>query len=76
MIGSLCRQKITLEICGTTIYSKGSPVHFDESALSKKMKSRAEVAIVLGVGDGPGSVEYWASDLTTDYVEFNSEYTT
>ena len=73
---AIVSEKITLEICGTTIYSKGSPVHFDESALSKKMKSSAEVAIVLGVGDGPGSVEYWASDLTTDYVEFNSEYTT
>ena len=32
--------------------------------------------MVLSVGDGPGTAQYWASDLTTDYVQFNSEYTT
>jgi len=69
-------RKTTLEICGTTIFRDGCPIAYDESALSKKMKASAEVAIVLKVGDGPGAVEYWASDLTTDYVEFNSEYTT
>ena len=58
------------------VVSDGCPIAYDESALSKKMKASAEVAIVLKVGDGPGAVEYWASDLTTDYVEFNSEYTT
>jgi N-acetylglutamate synthase/N-acetylornithine aminotransferase len=40
------------------------------------MKLSSEVSIVLCVGGGPGTVEYWASDLTTEYVEFNSEYTT
>ena len=40
------------------------------------MKSSPEVPIVLRVGQGLGTVEYWSSDLTTSYVEFNSEYTT
>ena len=69
-------EKTSLKICGITIYSAGSPVEFDEAALSEKMKASPEVPIVLCVGDGPGTVQYWASDLTTDYVEFNSEYTT
>jgi len=69
-------EKTSLEICGTTIYRDGSPIPYDESLLSEKMKSSSEVAIVLVVGNGPGTVEYWASDLTTDYVRLNSEYTT
>ena len=72
----ICPEKTSLKICGTTIYADGSPVDFDEAALSAKMKASPEVSIVLCVGGGPGTVEYWASDLTTDYVEFNSEYTT
>ena len=69
-------EQTCLEICGTAIYRNGSPLTFDEAALSHKMKSSTEVEIRLRVGDGPGEVEYWASDLTTDYVRFNSEYTT
>ena len=65
-----------MQILGTTIYLHGSPVDFDEAALSHKMKTSPEVSMVLSVGDGPGTAQYWASDLTTDYVQFNSEYTT
>ncbi|HBV64202.1 MAG TPA: arginine biosynthesis protein ArgJ [Rhodopirellula sp.] len=69
-------EKTSLQICGITIYRDGAPVPFDEPALSEKMKSSPEVPIVLRVGQGSGTVEYWSSDLTTSYVEFNSEYTT
>ena len=65
-----------LKICGQTIYHLGAPLLFDAAQLSQEMKRNPEVAIELRVGDGPGSVSYWASDLTTDYVIFNSEYTT
>jgi N-acetylglutamate synthase/N-acetylornithine aminotransferase len=58
------------------IYRDGAPVPFNKPALSAKMKASPEVSIVLRVGQGPGTVEYWSSDLTTSYVEFNSEYTT
>lgn len=69
-------ERTSLEICGTAIYQNGSPVEYDEASLSRTMKASPEVEIVLRVGDGPGEVEYWASDLTTEYVQFNSEYTT
>jgi len=72
----ICPEKTSLQILGTTIYLHGSPVDFDEAALSHKMKTSPEVSMVLSVGDGPGTAQYWASDLTTDYVQFNSEYTT
>ena len=70
---SITPERTSLEICGTAIYENGSPVEYDEASLSRTMKASAEVEILLRVGDGPGEVEYWSSDLTTDYVQFNSE---
>lgn len=67
---------VSLSICGTTIYDRGTPQPFDEPALSRTMQQRDEVQIELRVGQGPGSANFWASDLTTEYVRFNSEYTT
>ena len=70
-----CEQS-TLRICGVTIYEDGSPVPFDEASLSQKMKSRQEIEVDLKVGSRDGKATRWASDLTTEYVRFNSEYTT
>jgi glutamate N-acetyltransferase/amino-acid N-acetyltransferase len=69
-------QRTTLKICGTTIYENGSPLEFDAAALSQQMKSQLEVDIELTVGSGAGAAKFWSSDLTTEYVSFNSEYTT
>lgn len=67
---------VSLSICGTRIYEQGKPIPFDESALSQEMQKAAEIAIELTVGSGNGKAQFWASDLTTEYVRFNSEYTT
>jgi glutamate N-acetyltransferase/amino-acid N-acetyltransferase len=32
--------------------------------------------IELDVGLGPGRATHWTTDLNTEYVRFNSEYTT
>ena len=67
---------MSLKICGVTIYQNGAPEEFDAKSISETMKAAAEVAIELAVGSGAGSAAYWSSDLTCDYVRFNSEYTT
>ena len=68
--------KTSLQILGETIYSNGIPKSFDAATLSAKMKQSPQVDIELKVGDGKGQATFWSSDLTTDYVRFNSEYTT
>ncbi|TWT81801.1 Arginine biosynthesis bifunctional protein ArgJ [Planctomycetes bacterium CA13] len=68
--------KVSLRVCEELIYENGSPRKFDAASLSATMKSNNEVAVDLCVGDGKGTATYWSSDLTTDYVRFNSEYTT
>ena len=65
-----------LWICDVEIYRNGEPIDFDASVLSKKMASAVEVPVRLQIGRGGGTAEIWSSDLTTDYVSFNSEYTT
>jgi glutamate N-acetyltransferase/amino-acid N-acetyltransferase len=66
----------SLRVCGETIYRNGSPQPFDAATLSRRMKASHEVPIELTVGNGPGQSDYWSSDLTIEYVQFNAEYTT
>ncbi len=74
--GGIVPALTTLKVCGTTIYENGTPLAFDAAALSKQMKSQVDVDLDLQVGLGHAEATYYASDLTTDYVKFNSEYTT
>jgi len=68
--------KVSLAILGTTIFQDGAPIPFDAAALSGRMQDNEEVLIELTFGEGESASNCWASDLTTEYVEFNSEYTT
>lgn len=69
-------EAMSLEICGQAVFSQGAPAEFDEAAVSAAMRSSETVLLRLVVGDGDGSTTFWTSDLTTSYVEFNSDYST
>ncbi len=69
-------QRTTLRILGTTLYLDGTPLAFDAKAVSQLIRETPTVVMELYVGDGPGQATRWASDITTEYVRFNSEYTT
>ena len=40
------------------------------------MSENFETLIQMKIGSGSGVAMHWTSDLTVDYVKFNSEYTT
>lgn len=67
---------MALIIEGIPVYQDGAPAVFDASAASAAIRNAAEVRLELTVGTGPGQATFWTSDLTVDYVRFNSEYTT
>ena len=69
-------RETSLKLAGTEIYHNGVPTSFDASEVSQAMKREKEVELHLIVGSGPGFALHWASDLTVEYVRFNSEYTT
>ncbi len=65
-----------LEINGIPLFGRGEPLPFDASTVSKSIKGAKLTEIDLRVGLGPGSAKHWTTDLNTEYVRFNSEYTT
>ncbi len=69
-------EELTLSINGFELFRKGTPVDFDTRAVSDSIRSNFETRLELSVGSGSGSAQHWASDLTVEYVRFNSEYHT
>jgi len=69
-------EDLSLQINGVEIYSSGAPAEYDESALSASIRSQRDVTILLQLCHGDATVRFWTSDLTTEYVRLNSEYTT
>lgn len=71
---------LSLQINGTEVYRAGTPVPFDNAALSRSIKSNRDVHLELTLAAGPASghqeARFWTSDLTAEYVRLNSEYTT
>ena len=72
----LQEDQIVLRINDTVIFENGSPVAYDEDAVSQQMRDNREVSIQLEFAFGDSGVRAWTSDLTIEYVRLNSEYTT
>jgi glutamate N-acetyltransferase/amino-acid N-acetyltransferase len=72
----LTEEDITLRINDTLIYESGTPVAYDEAAISKQMRDNRDVHIDLQLPLGDQGVRFWTCDLTQDYVRLNSELTT
>ncbi len=73
---SLRPEKISLSIANTPVFRTGQPLPFSEPALNATLKKSASVSIALSLGLGKASARYFASDLTPEYVHFNSAYST
>lgn len=65
-----------LKINDLPLFDKGEPLPFDASTVSNSIKGSKLTRIDLQVGLGPGQAMHWTTDLNTEYVRFNSEYTT
>jgi glutamate N-acetyltransferase/amino-acid N-acetyltransferase len=63
-----------LEIEGMQVVSAGDALDFDLADLTQRVK-RDEVEFDLTVPGSGGETEVYFSDLSEDYVRFNSEYT-
>ncbi|MEC8440227.1 MAG: bifunctional glutamate N-acetyltransferase/amino-acid acetyltransferase ArgJ [Chloroflexota bacterium] len=71
----ILRDKIKIYVNGIQIAEEGKSISFHyQSVLSALNKFQIDIVIDLGIGDGRGMA--WGSDLTEEYVIFNSAYTT
>jgi glutamate N-acetyltransferase / amino-acid N-acetyltransferase len=60
-----------LEICR----QGGRSPRFDEAAAHNYLKQR-NLTIQVDLGLGSGSVRFWTTDLTTEYIRINADYST
>jgi len=67
---------LSLYLNGIHLFDKGEPLPFSASEVSSSIKSQKLTKIELLVGYGAGKATHWTTDLNTEYVKFNSEYTT
>jgi glutamate N-acetyltransferase/amino-acid N-acetyltransferase len=57
------------------VLENGVPAEFDRNFM-KKLLRESHIKIKIDLHNGKGSSIGWGTDLTTDYVLFNSVYTT
>ncbi|MCF8370991.1 MAG: bifunctional glutamate N-acetyltransferase/amino-acid acetyltransferase ArgJ [Bacteroidales bacterium] len=57
------------------VLEQGTPLEFDPNYI-KKLLRESHLKIVLDLHNGKANSKGWGTDLTTDYVLFNSVYTT
>jgi glutamate N-acetyltransferase/amino-acid N-acetyltransferase len=72
---ALVPEKLYLEIGGIPLVKGGSPVAFDKKKVIKHLDGD-EVVISLNLNMGGAGATAWGCDLSEEYVEINSEYTT
>lgn len=67
--------KLSVRLCGRSMYRDGKPLDFDAAELSGLMKAKEiELDIDLGLGDAEALV--MTCDFSYDYVKINADYTT
>ena len=57
------------------VLDQGVPVEYDRNYM-KKLLRESHIHVTLDLNNGRAKATGWGSDLTTDYVLFNSVYTT
>jgi len=62
---------VSIAFAGTTVAREGVGIHFDEDTVSRAMTG--DFGVTISVGVGPGTARVFTTDLTPDYVRFNSE---
>jgi len=69
-------QGMSLHLNGFELFRAGQPVEFDEAEVSQAIRARHQTDVVLRLSEGVAETRFWTSDLTVDYVRFNSDYST
>ncbi|MBB74306.1 MAG: bifunctional ornithine acetyltransferase/N-acetylglutamate synthase [Planctomycetaceae bacterium] len=70
------RDRLGLVLNGFCLFQNGAPVEFDAAVVSQSMREQRETMVELTFAEGSASARFWTSDLTVEYVRFNSEYHT
>ncbi|TWT95875.1 Arginine biosynthesis bifunctional protein ArgJ [Botrimarina colliarenosi] len=69
-------EEVALLINGMLVYEKGTPVEFDEKAVSDSIAGSRDTLLLLLLGEGQATARFWTTDLTAEYVRLNADYRT
>jgi glutamate N-acetyltransferase/amino-acid N-acetyltransferase len=67
---------LSLKLNGFDLFRNGEPLPFDKPAVSQSIRNNRETHFLLTLHEGNESIRFWTTDLTTEYVRLNSDYTT
>ena len=69
-------KKASLKLNGFELFRNGSPVAFEKQKVADSIRNNRDTHFLLSFGEGTTSIRFWTTDLTTEYVRLNSDYTT
>jgi len=67
---------VSLKINGFDMFGNGEPLPFDKATVAQSIRSNWNTHFLLTFREGNAAIRFWTTDLTTEYVRLNSDYTT
>ena len=67
---------VSLKLNGFELFRNGEPLPFDKAAVADSIRNNRDTHFLLTFKEGNESIRFWTTDLTTEYVRLNSDYTT
>ena len=69
-------KNVSLQLNGFDLFQSGEPLPFDKPAVADSIRSNRDTHFLLTFKEGNAEIRFWTTDLTTEYVRLNSDYTT
>ncbi|MDR2756173.1 MAG: bifunctional glutamate N-acetyltransferase/amino-acid acetyltransferase ArgJ [Planctomycetaceae bacterium] len=69
-------KKISLKLNGFELFKNGEPLPFDKKTVVTSIRNNRTTHILLTFVEGDSGIRFWTTDLTSEYVRLNSDYTT
>ncbi len=67
---------VSLRLNDVLLYRDGTPVAFDDQAVSESIRQNRDTSIQLQLAEGKAGARFWTTDLTAEYVRLNADYRT
>ena len=67
---------VSLKLNGFDLFQNGEPVPFEKTIVSDSIRNNRDTHFLLTFQEGDAAIRFWTTDLTTEYVRLNSDYTT
>jgi glutamate N-acetyltransferase/amino-acid N-acetyltransferase len=67
---------VSLKLNGFDLFHNGEPLPFNKAEVADSIRNHRDTHFLLTFNEGDAAIRFWTTDLTTEYVRLNSDYTT